>query len=809
VRSLLQRLLLLGQTDDLVQLRAAVQRRVQELVPEQARFAPLLGDLLGLPLEQNPLLASLDSQERYNRACDLLEALLRASARREPLVLVVDDLHWADPSSHELLDRLARAAATMPLLLLFSYRPGVLENEPWQTYTHCSTLKLHELSTDQSAELARALLRSAPPAALAPLLERAQGNPFFIEELLRNLIDQRMLAQTEQGWELSSALEASVPNSIAAMIVARLDRLDEQSRALVQLAAVIGRRIPHSLLARLGDDLRACLDEVARSELLVAEPAAYVFRHTLVREVAYESILFARRRELHLLVAQAIKECWNDAPQGASDGWLALLARHYLLAEEWEPAFHYHLLAGRAAQSRFANGEALALFGQALQIISRLEEPGIGSQPLTPDPSLLVELHERSGYVHLQTGRYDQAEEAFGRALALLCEQPNAAAAHVARLHRHIASLYERRGNYETAGEWLRRGLELVGAAPSLERARCELLASGILLRRQGRYAEALERARLAGEVARAIGDRGSEAHSLLLLGTASYHQGHPKESLASLLAAQRIYAEINDLRGLADTSNNLGIAYDMLSRWQDAVSSYNECLELYERLGDVLGSARTSANLATLYGIRGDLQRADELNRYSRNLFEQIGSAMGVAVTGYNLGEVLLLQGQPDAALRLFEEALATFERIEAASYMPEVLRLAAEAHLALGDLVAAKAYAARSRAVAGELQLAAEQGAADRVRGQVAARLGRSDEALELLTRACALLHASAGHYELGKARYQLGMLLQQRGEYAASRAALEQAVAIFTAIDARRDLEQARRALNGLPNALTAGR
>src|SRR5262249_38190227 len=161
------------------------------------------------------------------------------------------------------------------------------------------------------------------------------------------------------GWELADTFAISdVPDSIEGVITARLDRLGSGTRVLVQLAAVVGRRFPTSLITPLRNGLGAPLGSLERSGVLVAEGGEYVFRHVLVRDVAYESILLARRRELHHRVAVEIETQEDSSVFSDSwDGRLALLGRHYLLAEDWAPAFRYHLLAGRSAQSHYANSE--------------------------------------------------------------------------------------------------------------------------------------------------------------------------------------------------------------------------------------------------------------------------------------------------------------------------------------------------------------------------------------------------------------------------------------------------------------------
>ncbi len=188
VRELLRQFFHMGMADSPAAEASNVARRVQDLAPSLARFTPLLGDILGMPFEDTPLTAALTPEQRHDRAQELVEALLLAEARRQPLLLILDDLHWGDASSLDMLARLARAATQGALLIVLGYRLEPPIAEPWRELAHCARLEIQELSPADSAALVRAVLRGTPPPGLDALIERTQGNPFFIEEVVRGLI---------------------------------------------------------------------------------------------------------------------------------------------------------------------------------------------------------------------------------------------------------------------------------------------------------------------------------------------------------------------------------------------------------------------------------------------------------------------------------------------------------------------------------------------------------------------------------------------------------------------------------------------
>lgn len=764
-------------------------RRVGELAPAMMRFAPLLTDALGLTPADSPLTAALTPQQRHDRLQELVVALFQGAARHEPLLLTVEDLHWADLASQELLGRLAAAVADLPILLVLTYRPEPPIEAPWDALPHTLRLRLGELSPDDSAALPGALLGGSPPPALLPLLERAQGNPFFIEELVRALVAEGVLSRAMSGaWRLARPPdEVELPTSIEGLLLARLDRLDEPRRELVQLASVIGRRFQHSLLtdvyvgpAPLDTSLQRLIDLQLLEDDHAGGERAYRFRHALLRDVAYAGILYAQRRALHSRVARSIATGHHDRP----DEHLALLAWHHLHAEEWGPALDFHLRAAEQAAQRFANRDALALYATALTVAERLR-----TQPEAAErPDQLAVIHERSGELQLLLGEYDAAEAHFRSALA---QVGTAASEPWLRLHRLLASVEERRSRYAAAFDWLQIGLARATSALRLEAARCYLLGAGIHFR-QGAYTRAMEWATMGLRLAERIGSLADQAHAFKLIGNLYRDQGDNLRAIEALESARTRFARLNILSGQSDTLNNLGILYTRLGRWPETIASFEQSMQLSESIGDVQAVARTANNLAVVLVGRDQLQRAEELYRMSGELFARIGSALGVAVTTQNRGEVLLLQGQPVAARELVAEALASYERISARNFLPEALRLAAEIALTLGDLAGARDAVGQALAVADELGMAPEAAAARRVRGQVALATGDLTAAAEDLAQSRAELARLDGRYELGKTCYHQARLALARGDSAAFAAARAEALAIFTELDARRDLE-----------------
>jgi class 3 adenylate cyclase/predicted ATPase/flagellin-specific chaperone FliS len=818
------------QTSSSEHLFTSIETTVQQLAPDMVRFTPLLSDALGVVLPQSPLTESLEAEQRHDRLQELLVALLKGFAAQEPLLLSLEDIQWADASSLELLGRLSQEVERTPLLILLNYRPDPPIDEPWRKLAATTRVALHELPLEESEKLLAGMLGGPPPPEILPLLERTQGNPFFIEELVRAFITSEVLARTEAGtWHLTRPLDqVTIPTSIEGLIYARLDRLHEKLYELVQVASVIGRRFSRTILEQvystpdlIDEGLQSLIDgEMIAPDLQdTVQDTTYIFRHALLRDVAYEGILYSRRRNLHRRVAYSLE---NVTSGGYREDFLTLLAQHYLLAEEWMFTFYYHRAAGIYAQQRYANREALALYATCLDVAPHLEqEPWCAAEdqvnsslfalfcPVFPIQTQIAEMRERSGYLHALLGEGEQAETSYLTALKQVTDlqenqkQWKLSDAHraelktqlsntVIRLHRHMATLKEQHGSYETAFEWLEHGMSKATSEAWNELARCYLLGARIYYY-QAEFDRSMEWARMASTIAERLGNNVDQAHALLRMGILWCEQGDLAQAIPVQEKACALFEEENILTGLHYALNDLGLTHDRIGRWDEAVQYYQRSLEISESIGDVYAMARASNNLALVRLAQGELQRASDLYEYSCEQFRRAGSEQGVALTTLNRGEVLLLQGEPEQALLLLNESVAILERINARIDLPEALRLSAEAMLQMNRFDEATSYATRAAEIASELGMSLDECIIWRTLGQIALHKGDFTSAIEHFEQSRAGLELQGERYELGKVLFCQARLTYMQGDTAQADQLLQQAKDIFVELDAQRDLEQ----------------
>ncbi len=810
IRELLKQVI--GIVGDSQYFEQRINRRVAELAPDMLRFTPLLGDILGLALSETELSSALSPEQRYERIQELIEELLLGMARTQPLVIAIDDLHWCDASSLELLGRISQHISGAGMLILLAYRSSPPIEKRWNDLDTTLELELAELSPEHSAALVQLLLEQEPPDALKQGLERAQGNPLFIEALIQDLIERQVLVRRDQGWELTQQLHAiELPNSIEGVISARLDRLDDPLRETIQVASVIGRRFAYSLLNDIlqrPDMLTKQLEQLHRDVLVKPEASEhmptveYSFVHPLTRDVAYEAILYSRRRDLHRRVALCIEQ---SMPTGKDD-FAILLANHYLLAENFPKALEYHHVAGRNAQRRFANREAIAILEQGLSIIERMnaqEAQGRPADTAVPNlQSLQIEFAERLGVIHALVGEYDQALYRYHQALEYLNQQPSPSPQEQLRLYHHIASVYEKRAAFERAFDWLHQALQLAGDLQSMHVAACWLLGAG-LHQRQGRYPQALEWGQHALDMAIAIGSSISEAAALLLLGGTYRNIGDNQRAFELMSRSLERYQETSQLGRQADAYNNLAnICYE-LGRLSEARHYYEAGAKIKQDIGDVYGEALLAGNLGEVFRLEGNIEQAIAQYEHALAIYKQLGSTYGSAVLHMNLGAAHLIRSNLSSAETHLQASAALFAQAGAEDFLPELERYQAEWQLQSGNIQQARQLCEQALLTAARQDARAEAGITRRLLAHICIAEHNLVDAWNELERSLLILREVESRHEVARTQLVIAELAPQFGQPEMAQQARQEAISILQELGVNYELEQSQQRALALRN------
>jgi len=772
-----------------------IAHRMVAADPVLQDWVPLMGQLLGLAVPDNELTASLDAQLRKQRTFDITLTLLRHQARQAPLFLIVfEDVHWIDAISLEMLNYVARNVADCPILLVALHRPTVALAE-WQRQRNYTCIDLTDLPAEDVLSLvALKLGMREVPGLLQERVMRGEtrANPFFVEEMIHALVDRGYLVLNEagQGYQLAGDLsQVEIPDSVQALVMSRIDRLDESSKLTVKVASVIGRTFRYRTLEgaypveiapeRLHDNL----DRLSRLDLTPLDRPApeweYMFKHIITREVAYESLLFAHRRELHHRIAEYLERTATDSPEERYE----TLAHHYYQSGDREKSWVYLVKAGDKARDKYANEAAIAHYAQALSM-------GF-------DGEGVHHVYESLGDVYRLIGQYEKALEQYRQAL----EHCPPAATQVADVQRKIARVWELQGQYDEA----MRHLDVAVTALGDERRTAEMARitneQGWVHMQRGDYAAALRRCAEGLEIAERLPDdeqsRQIRAELQHTLGTIHQQAGDYARAVVHFQASIQMRESLGDLYGVSCSYNNLAAVHWSQGDYEPAARYIQSSLEISQRIGNAYGMAMCANNLGAVAYTLGDTARAIEYYEQSLEIRSKIGDNQGIADVYNNLGEVYHGLGNRRQALHYLEQAAGLFVEIGNKPALADTYRLLAEVALESNDVDRALEHGQRLQELAQQIGNREYEGIACRVLGKVHRVASRPQEAITCLQNSVENLAATGNRLELGRSCYELGLALTALGlEEGLER--LQEAAHIFAALGVAGELERARAAL-----------
>jgi class 3 adenylate cyclase/tetratricopeptide (TPR) repeat protein len=635
-----------------------LQQRVTELAPELERWLPLLGLAIDATTEPTDDVDQTDPAFRPVVLRQTSIALLQA-ALVDGAILVFEDASWMDEASALLLAEAAGGLSLGPWLAITSTRGGA-------TGLHsglgpgATRIELSPLDSELAIELAKSATESAPipDHDLLVLVERAAGNPLYLMELVEA---RRQAGSVDE-----------LPTTLEDLVTARMDALAPADRRLLRYASVLGERFSPTILAKaltgvMPSPSPAVWDRL--EEFVEREQDDLRFRHDVVRLVAYEGLAYARRRELHSRVARTLA----DRRGPIDDDRLALLAMHFDRAHEYAEAWRYGRQAGQRAQETYANVEATARYERAIENGRRAEAPALE----------LAEVAEALGDAAELAGRFDQAGRGYRMARRL--HGPDAAQP---RLMRKEGVLRERRGQFDAAERWFKRGLSAARQTSDAEGSReAPHLAVGVAGARYRRHdvRGCIRWSQRALDEAERIGDRRTEAHACYLLDAALSDLGDTETASEYRWRALPIFEELDDFVGQANVLGNLGANIYQEGDWVGAAEWFEKSRTARRRSGDVVGLANASHNLGEVRSDQGRLEEAEGLLREARRIWRASDYPMGVAGASSGLGRTLGRLGSIDEGLELLVSSSATFEELGIDAWVRESAARRADV-LALG---------------------------------------------------------------------------------------------------------------------------
>jgi class 3 adenylate cyclase/tetratricopeptide (TPR) repeat protein len=724
---------------------------------EVGRTAALLAPLLSIPTSQRypPLEVAPERKKAL-----MLEALLEqlAGLARRPLLILLEDAHWIDPTTTELFQLIIERIQRLPVLVIIAYRPNF--TPPWSGFPHATSLSLSHLSHRQATALVTKMTRGRqlPAEVLEHIVRRTDGVPLYVEELTKTLLESGALEPTDDGFRLTGPLPLlSIPDSLNDSLMARLDRLSGV-KDVAHLAATLGRVFSHELLAAVSSldpaALELALDQLLDAELIYQRGAPpdviYEFKHALVQDAAYSSLLRSKRQQLHRRIAETLETRFGETVESKPE----LLAHHYREAGLPAKAFAYAMQAGADAVGRYAATEARARFQEALEL---------------------------------------------ARALA-----PSEEASHAQiEATLKLASVAQNRPHYEQDLKNLEQALALAEAINDRE-ALCRIQYwMGRINYVFGRFDRAVELAGKALLIAEDLGGDKFTADPVNLLGRVHCLRGDARDAIRHAARNVEQMRRLGNRIEEAAMSGVLAFAYGMHGDFDEARRAAAHGIELARQIEHLPTQAACLFFYGVVRGWHGDLESAVPEFEEALHLCERAGDIFRQYLTHGWRGQGYLLAGRPEAAEADLKRCLELGDTIGTSFHRGAFQAFRAKLRLLDGDVGEALRYSAEALEVATETAQAWSRSIALRIHAEALVALDppRIAQAEEDIRTAIEIQEQRECRFDLAWSRLAEGHVLAAKGECEQARRAYQLAGKMFEEMTVTMGQERVRAALTRL--------
>jgi predicted ATPase/class 3 adenylate cyclase len=650
----------------------------EELSQGLNRRRSFLGELVGLHWPDS-LYEKLDAQGRYDNTVIALSTLLRGESLRQPIVILIEDIHWLDTDTKAFLLYLERTLTaelkkSYPVAIIATSRQAglgiAIEHAPSEE------INLNQLTKTDLLHLTENLLGGMVAPSLLEILEgRAEDNPFFTEQILRYLQEEDKLEQGVRGWQIAGeqTLEA-LPTDISAILVSRLDRLNHDVRVIVQTASVLGREFELRLLSKMlhGDEtLSEKVDLAVEAEILSAlTEIRYIFRHALLRDAAYHMQLQARRQELHRIAVDAFETLYQDqlSPHYSE------IAYHSDHAGLRDKAKKFYILAGEGAAQAYQNNLAIESYTHALALSS------------------IENIQERIDLLLARVALFRIVGDSAGQeqdlaSLELLAEKKKdkRMVAIVALQQAHFAFVT---GKFQEAQLLSENAIEAAESAHASDIVANAYTTLPLALARQGEIKRAIQVAQIGLQLIQQVGDRLSEGHTLNELGLIALDQGEIEQARAYFEKSLILAKETGNRRMEAQVLNNMGNISGMFENNYNAARVFFEkTLEIVQEIGNRVGESHALGNLGWVTSMQGDFKQARIYQEESLKVARETGNRYQEAYTLINLSAMMVTLENYLEALENAKRALDVTHKIGDSSGDAWALTYLGHANLGLGN--------------------------------------------------------------------------------------------------------------------------
>jgi len=656
----------LSESDDMPAIAQKVTDQTKQLFPNSAdETLPFLGNLLSIKFGNN-----LDSKLKFatpeqirHQTLMQLKDMFAEMARKQPLLLILEDLHWADDLSIDLVSYLMDELSHIPLMLVCVYRPEkesrtmhLSDQAQRKCFDKYTEITLKPLSRLQSRQLVEDLLSidDLPESVRDTILQKSEGNPFFIEEIIRSLIEQGMVYQEADRWKARAEIkEINVPDTIQSVVLSRVDRLKEEARYVLQCASVIGRLFKYRLLDHLTayeNKLDGYLNDFEERDLVYEERAVpeleYAFKHAFTQEATYQGILERGRRAFHHQVALGIEKLYQERLEDYYDE----LAHHYSRSDDPEKAIEYILKAGEKAKRNYANDTAISYYQSVLDTLEK--------HKIDRDDWKLKALCGL-GEVLFGIGKVKEAEDFFTRAIALATAM-KLPPRQLAMLYYWVSETLFWQSRYDDIIRYGEEGLKLLG--DDTECLEAVLMNSRIAIGHgnKGEYKEWREYTHRNMELIRNIDYCPELRHSYAYIIELVAEHDNDLESAWEWSKELESRAErFGDQRALGSAYHYQFYIFQSKGDYRNALSFSLKSLNTFKSIGDEKFTSWSYWMLTSIMFVLGNIKEAEELSRTFLDTIERIGNPRDIATAHSWVAEIFMYQRKYDDAISHRQKAL------------------------------------------------------------------------------------------------------------------------------------------------------
>jgi len=793
------------------QVLAAIKQFRPGLLP----MACLINSLLGVSIAQSDVVRSLDNETRRLRLFELISTLLQAAAANSPTAIILEDLHLADHSSLELVNYISARLQGTHLLLCITYRPktGIPLSLPSASTV---TFDLAELPSEAAMQLVKTALGKTelPEHFLEAVLSKARGNPLFLEEVAESLTESGRLEQVLSTplFRLEEEMASlEIPDRLQGLIMARIDTLKQPTREVLRAAAVIGNTFDTSTLSCLLDTredveyLEYRLQELSDLDFIGREgngkEATYRFRHSLIQEVAYDSLLFARRRELHHRVAFSLEE----TDKSNLEPLFEVLLHHYSRSRDYFKTQVYAVKSAQKARMVFATEEAIDYYRRGLDAIHA--DMDFKTCLRSYFLECIGDCHESSGYHEEAARTFQQALRQWRMTVRQLSPLPAKMLLESiavvptrdreAALCHKISVSHERNSDYNSALKWLESALRVLPPRHPLLAAKIDITKS-VTLYRKGQYEEAVRWGQHGLSLAWRSGDKSQHAYAHNMLAASYLELGKVRKSVRHRHLAVRLCEEVGDLYGQSSANNNLGLCYLQLGDLERALFHFKAGLEIDERIGHLTAAAIKHINIGEALLIQGHINQAIDQLRMTVETYERTGDPLAAAGLAFvYLSRAYQKQRQFNMALESLERGIEILRKAQARGLLIEARLQEAELRLEMGNDDFALSICERALSEARHLGAKMLEARGLRILGRIHMSKHLYQQAQAYLRQSADMAQRLGADYERGVALLHIADLhsrnLQETGSRRQCRIALRQATSIFRRMGAAIELSQ----------------